>query len=157
MKNNDLFVKYIRQQVAVDLDSCTLVGLSGSECAQALWPLNEFFRPQLPVITALPYTASFENAADAAIEARVFKGDQWQAIDAQTWRVLFERHTQAIMLSQLKADEPLIPIPEQLPDRCYQDAVLLFLLHQMQLPFPLRDQSELEVFASTQSIPMRKQ
>lgn len=155
--NKDLLIKYIRKQIAVDLDSCSLVALSGSECVQALWPLNESFRPQLSVLTALPYTSSFEKAADAAIEAMVFKGDQWRAINAQTWRVLFERHTQAIMLSQLKANEPLIPIPEQLPERCYQDVVLLFLLHQMQLPFPLLDQSDLEVFASNQSIPMRKQ
>lgn len=116
--------------------------LSGMEVIEALWPLNDVFRPYMPEMALLPYDKSLEAAADEAIEA--FIGGEgeaaWENLPLGVWRVLAERHTQALVVASANeaAGNPLMTIPEDLPEYAWLCAAMLFLMYQMRLPFPVK-------------------
>lgn len=122
------------------------VHLDGWAVVHALWPLNDDFRPQFAAMRVLPYDAAFESKADRAIERYLADG-RWGPVSIETWRVLLERHMQAIMVATLNAGagNPVMPVPQQLPDHARQGAAMLFLLHAMKLPFPPGDRSDDEL------------
>ncbi len=84
--NFDLLKAYFEQVLAKPLEKTTPVRLSGWESAEALWPINERFRANFHQIRSLPYDASCEAAADAAIEALAFHrpGADWPDLAAGT-------------------------------------------------------------------------
>lgn len=147
--SNQVYSKYLEQALGKSPNESNMVALSGNEAMEAIWPLNEVFRPYIQRIAVFPYEANYENEADDALEAFVFSGDDWAGLSAQAWRVLLERHHQAIILFQLNENEPVIPIPEELAAEHYTNVVLLFVLHQWKLPFPPVDRSDLAKTSGT--------
>jgi hypothetical protein len=147
--SNDLYITFLEKCLGKSPDDGEILALSGSEVVEAMWPLNDKFKPYLHRIAALPYDARFEQEADDAIEALVFKSSDWNDISAQAWRVLLERQQQALIFFQLQADEPLVPIPAELNPIHYSAAVWLFVLHQWSLPLPIADRSNLAMPANT--------
>ncbi len=144
----DLFITFLERELGGALDDRTAVDhLSGWQVMSALWPLNDVFRPVVHQIRSLPYQAHYESAADDAIERFVFNGASWASQQAPVWRVLLERHQQALTLAAMKehCGEPVMPLPSALPPAARQGAVMLFLLLRMKLPFPPADRSGLEL------------
>lgn len=144
MSKSDLFKRFIEHVLGHPPTGKPLF-LSGMEVVEALWPLNEVFRPRFWIIQSLPYDAAFEPEADAAIEAFVFapSKDAWNSFSAGAWRVLLERHKQAMVVAAANeaAGNPLMPIPQGFPESARLGAAMCFLLHQMKLPFPPEDRS----------------
>ncbi|MEN2386429.1 hypothetical protein [Comamonas sp. A7-5] len=148
MAADDLFLSYLVREIGHPLDNSVAVEhMSGMQVVEALWPLNDVFRPVLEMVRSLPYQEQFEAAADDAIEQLVLKATPWALQQAPVWRILLERHQQAIVLAMLneRAGNPLMPIPQGLPAAARQGAAMLFLLHQMKLPFPVADRTGLEL------------
>ncbi len=146
--SNDLFLMYLTRELGRPLDDSVAVDyLSGWQVVKVLWPLNDVFRPVVHMVRALPYQAQFEASADSAIEQFVFNAAPWALQQAPVWRVLLERHQQALTLAALneQAGNPLMPIPQGLPVAARQGAAMLFLLHRMKLPFPIGDRAGLEL------------
>lgn len=146
--SSELYAGFLEKCVGKSPDDCKIVALTGGEIVEALWPLNDLFKPYLHKIATLPYDARFEAEANEAIEALALKSSNLSQISAQAWRVLLERHQQALIFFQLQADEPFVPIPEELAPTHYLAAVLLFVLHGWRLPLPVADRSGLAVPAN---------
>lgn len=79
MNRFDLIKAYVEHALGRPLETCRPVPLTGWQAVEALWPLNERFRPNIHQIRSLPYDAAFEPEADGAIEALVLRGDGWAA------------------------------------------------------------------------------
>jgi hypothetical protein len=149
MASDDLFLLYVQSRIDGPLDSREPAYLGGWQVVEALWPLNQRFRPNLEQIRALPYQREFEREADAAIEAMAFERPDadWSGVSAQAWRVLLERQQQGIMLAIVNEIQgnPLMPLPAGFPQDGRTVAAMLFVLYQMPLPFPVGDRSHLEL------------
>lgn len=144
MKNFDLFTAFAEKVLGKPLDSVKPQYLSGWQVVEALWPLNERFRSAVERIRTLPYNATFEAEADAAIEVLAENiNASWDAVSASAWRVLLERQQQAITVAVANeiAGNPLMPIPPGFSADQRTVAATLFLLHGMKLPFPVADRS----------------
>lgn len=155
--SNDLYAKFLERCLGKSPDGSEILALSGSEVVEAMWSLNDRFKPYLHRIVALPYDARFEREADDAIEALVFKACDWNDLSAQAWRVLLERQRQALMFFQLQADEPFVPIPAELNPSHYSAAAWLFVLHQWTLPYAVADRSDLATLSNTVPGTIRQQ
>lgn len=118
------------------------VPVDGWDVVAVLWPLNKDFRPNLEKFKALDYDSRFEPQADAAID-RYLQTGEWGLVSVETWRVLLERHCQAIMVATLNAAQgnPLMSVPASLPHDALKGAAMLWLLYGMKLPFPTEDRS----------------
>ena len=145
MKNFDLFNAFISKVLGKPIDSTTPVMLSGWEVVEALWPLNELFRPNIEQIKSISYDPFFEAELDAALEKEVMRDAdaESEAFSPGAWRVFLERQQQAIVLALANevAGNPVMPIPSELPESARSGAAMLFLLHGMKLPFPVVDRS----------------
>lgn len=110
--------------------------LTGAEVVEALWELNEDFRPHFAAFVSLPYNPAFESRADDAIEAYLADG-QWGPTSVETWRVLLERQCQAILVAEINDREgnSVMSAPETLPREALKGAAMLWMLHSMALPF----------------------
>jgi len=124
--------------------------MSGWEVVEALWPLNEHFKPNYREFKALPYNEKFEAAADAAQKRFVFDG-RWGPVSAETWRVILERHQQGLVVAMANeaAGNPLMSLPDRLSKADRTCAAILFLLQGMKLPFPVVDRGDFEPGKST--------
>lgn len=114
---------------------------SGMEVVEILWPLNDFFRPQLVDFEDYPYQPELESKADEAILSFVMDGsDAWQEMPIGVWRVLVERHTQSLMLaaSNELSNPDFLTLPKALPQQAVLLAAMIFLMYQMKLPFSVR-------------------
>lgn len=155
--NNDIYIQYIEGCIGKSSDDCETEVLTGGEIVEALWPLNKRFQASVYRLVELPYDAGFEQEANDAIVSYVFNGDNWSSVSLQAWRVLFERHRQAIIFFQLQENEPFVPIPQGLSPRHYLGAVLLFLFPQWKLPFPTSSKADIEAWSNTVGLPNRQQ
>lgn len=153
MKDIGLFEKLVLQVTGMPLMSQRPVYLSGLQVVEALWPLNEVFRPKLAMVRGLPYDPLFEREADEAIASRALglPGADWDSLPAGAWRVLLERLQQAIVVAAANeaAGNLLMPIPDGFPENARTAAAMLFLLHQMKLPFPIADRSDMTLPAGS--------
>lgn len=124
------------------------VRLSGWDMVTALWPLNDAFRPQFHAFRALAYSSRFEPQADLAIEQWIESG-QWPPVSVETWRVLLERHAQAIVVAAVNAaaHSPMMSVPATLPENARTGAAVIWLLHGMKLPSPPADRSRFQLDA----------
>ena len=148
MNNFDLFKAFAERVLGKPLESIAPQPLSGWQAVEALWPLNERFRPHIVRIRVLPYDPAFELEADDAVAALIDDTNaSWEGLSAGAWRVLLERQQQAIVvaLANETAGNPLMPIPPGLSDVQRTVAVALFLLHGMKLPWPPSDRSGFEL------------
>lgn len=130
------------------LGSLQPVPVDGWAAVEALWPLNDAFRPLITAFRSLPYDAAFEPHADRAIDGFLETG-QWGPLSLETWRVLLERHTQAIIVATLNAQAGNAPLslPRELPKEAMTGAVVIWFLYAMKLPYPAGDRSRHEVAA----------
>jgi hypothetical protein len=148
MEKFDLFKKFIEQSLGKPLDDLTAMPVSGWRAVEALWPLNSKFKKNIHQIRSLPFDVTFCKEADAAIECLATKPfSSWDNLSAGAWRVLLERHQQAITvcLANELSKNPVMPLPEGLSPDQETVAVAIFLLHQMALPFPAKDRSDFEL------------
>lgn len=122
--------------------------LSGMDIVAALWPLNDLFRPHLADVGALPYEPSSEAAADAAVEGYVVHGSSaWENLPAKVWRVLMERHQQALVVAsanEVAGNSAFMAVPVDLPDASIPGAAMIYMLHGMKLPYPVKHRSAAE-------------
>jgi len=119
--------------------------LSGMDVVAALWPLNDLFRPHMADVGQLPYEAKYEVDADAAIEGFIGHGvSAWASLPAGIWRVLMERHLQALVVAsanEAAGNTAFMAIPNDLPDASIPNAAMIYMLHGMKLPFPVKQRS----------------
>ncbi len=139
-KARQMLFTYLEQKCGAPLNALPPRQVSGGTIVEALWPLNEHFRPNFAQIRVVPYGERFANSADKAIERFVTTG-QWGAVSVEAWRVLLERHTQALSMCMLIGSDPMMSVPESLPDSELLVPVMLFLLHGMKLPFPVENRA----------------
>ncbi|WP_156000307.1 hypothetical protein [Thioalkalivibrio sp. ALMg9] len=112
--------------------------------------MNEIFRPHIHKIRTIPYRSRAEKAADRALEhfAWAPESTTWAEINGSTWRVLLERHQQILVMAsalEARGERVMTHLPDALPDGARLPALTLLWLHGMQLPFPVRDRSRLEL------------
>ena len=112
--------------------------LTGWRVCELLWPLNDIFRPRLEEVRALPYDARWCAGADFAIDAAADAGDLSPVADAdpRVLRVLYERHTQTLTAAGATSDERFTRVPRDLSEDQQRLAVMLIVLHSMELPWP---------------------
>lgn len=144
--NKELVFAFFTQHCRPDWQASEPVALTAWESVEALWPLNEHFRPNYQAFCALPYSSEYESPADKALIKFAFEG-KWGVVDVSTWRVILERHTQAIMalpLHEMSGGGSMLHVPLDLPPSARTGAAILVLLHGMKLPFPVVDRSNYE-------------
>ena len=98
------------------LEACRPLPLSGWQAVEALWPLNDRFRPKLHMIRSIGYDPAHEREADQAIEALLLAQSDWGDVTANAWRVLLERQQQGLAVALLveRSGRPLMSVPEGL-------------------------------------------
>jgi hypothetical protein len=142
-------------------DQWGALALSPWDLIEALWPLNDVFRPHMARLKTVPYSAGHEMAADAAVLAFAEKGAvAWTPLNAAVWRVLLERHTQMLMTCTANAKagrEVMWTIPAQLPGALRTRAAVLEWWLRMTLPFPVLEGEHLQLPSGTTPGPMRPQ
>ncbi len=149
MSNVELAKAYFESVLDKRLSQMQFVQLGGMRVLEILWPVNDILRSRLYEIRGIPYSKRYGREADEAIEAFSAKpfAQTWQDLDPEVWRVLLERHHQMLMVAATNEVQgfPLTSIPADLPPEAVLPAVMLLLLHSMQLPWPPGDRSELEL------------
>lgn len=143
-----LLERYFAIHLGEDWQTRPVTYLDGWATVEAIWPLNELFRPHWSLVSSLPYVRRLEKAADAATEKLAF-GGSWTATDppANVWRVLLERHIQAhqvALANHLEGNGQCVPIPVGLPRGAWSGAAVLFLHYAMKLPFSVVDRAHAE-------------
>lgn len=140
--DQNLLFKYYEEVIGLDWQQSRPKYLAGWDVVEALWPLNEYFRKNYREFSSLSYDPQFELQADAAQYRFVFEG-HWGPASIETWRVILERHQQAILVAltnEMAGNRPM-PIPDKLPKNARTGAAILYLLQQMKLPFAIADRS----------------
>lgn len=127
---------------------------SPSDLLEALWPLNDVFRPKMSRLQTLRYSPRFETEADDAVIAFASSpiAATWEGLTSGAWRVLAERHLQMLVVctANMAAGEAAMWfIPQQLPAGDRTAAAVLEWLYGMTLPWPPRAPGSLELPAST--------
>lgn len=148
MSEADLFRRFAEHVLGKSLDEATPEYMSGWQVVEALWPMNERFRPNIIKIRSLPYDSAFEREADDAIERAAFSSDAaWGDISAGAWRVLLERQQQALVFALANEVEgsPVMPVPSEFSKAERSMAAMIFLLYRMTLPWPPGDRSGFEL------------
>jgi hypothetical protein len=140
---NKLLKTFVTTAIGHDVEESNLVYLTGDEVAESLFGLFERFTKNRVQIRSIPYDPAFEKEADEAIESETLHNKDWSQVSAEAWRVLLERLIQAILVAQLNDlhQNPLIPIPEDLPRDAWIGVSMIFLMYDMKLPFPIDDRS----------------
>ncbi|EQA4949299.1 hypothetical protein [Salmonella enterica] len=139
---------FYEQTLGKPLESCSLVGFNGQDTVKILWSLNEIFIPHLHRLKTLRYKAQYEPEADEAIKNLVLNGDDWSSLPLTVLRILFERHQQGLLLCIGNAtgeNQVIAYAPADLNDNTRATFVIAFLLHAMVLPFPVADESQLDI------------
>lgn len=135
--------------------------VSGWDLVVTLWPLNEIFQPVIHRVRTVKYRDRHEAPADQAIlDFSVDpRAETWAGLPVGTWRVLLERHQQlmVVALANEMAGNTFTYLPSTLPDDARLAGVMLLLLYQMKLPFPVADRSRLELPEGTPDPSMRLQ
>lgn len=133
------------------LETMLPVRMSVDQVTEALWPLNDRFRPHMAQIQSLAYDKTLEGAADIAIEQLVLVDADWSAERPGVWRVLLERHLQVLQLCALKAAEagswaaPLMSVPDPASPALRAKLAVAFFLHSTPLPFAVADRADAQL------------
>ncbi|ECI5214684.1 hypothetical protein DUQ17_22305 [Salmonella enterica subsp. diarizonae] len=135
-------------ELALPLVSLKSVPLGGYETLECLWPMNDRFRPRMEQIKTISYRKQFEKAADEAIGSYLTKDDDWSGLPLVVWRVLIERHQQAILMcvtNALAENSGVMPIPAGLSESARTKFAVAFLWYAMKLPYKLTDTAQLDI------------
>ena len=142
------------------VETAQFASLSGYETLALLWPLNERFTPRMAQIKTISYRKQFEKAADNAIEDFLMKDDDWSEIPLVVWRVLLERHNQAIILcvaNALANNTELMHIPVGLSRFAQTKFAVVYLCYAMKLPYKVLDESQLDIESPFEYLNIRLQ
>lgn len=148
MKRFDLQRVLVETALGVPLESLAPAPMAITQCADALWTLNARFRPYVARIGSLAYNPTQEAAADDAVERLVLQNDAWTNEAPDVWRVLLERHQQALMLLAIRAadagtwDARLFSVPAPAGDALRAKLAIVFLLHSTSLPFAVVERTD---------------
>jgi len=145
--DDELLDRWLVHETGLPLDLTAPKKVDWWAAISAMWPLNDVFRPNLEKIRSVKYRTRAEPAADFAIERYALDGlTDWPDVSQNAWRVLLERHLQfqRVGMANQAAGERLM-IPASLSADQLLPFLLLFWLHQMKLPFPVTDQTHLEL------------
>jgi hypothetical protein len=158
--NSEMLIEFLERQLGRSLDEAAPVKLRGWDVVEALWPLNDIFRPVHPLVRTVAYDWQYEASADIAIEqfAKEVGARSWDNLPVQTWRVLLERYVQLTKVAlAVEADgRPLTTMPSGLSRVALTAALMLALLHGMKLPWTPGDRSS-DVLPSGPPVPLRRQ
>ncbi|HEY0286272.1 MAG TPA: hypothetical protein VGC62_04575 [Pseudomonas sp.] len=144
--DQELLFAYFTNHCGNDWQASVPVALSAWEIVEALWPLNEHFRPNYQAFRALPYHSAYEAQADEVLTRFAFEGI-WGLVSVETWRVILERQQQAIValpLHEVSGGAPRVYVPPMLPQSALTGAAILAVLHGMKLPLPVADRADFE-------------
>lgn len=147
MNRLELIRTYVQLATGRPLESFRPAPYSGWQVVQALWPLNERFRTNLPQIRSITYDRMFETEADLAVEALVLQNDEWASITPRAWRVLLERQLQLMTVALMleRSGQPMTRVPEELAVGHQSTVAIADVLHSMKLPMPPADRSGFEL------------
>lgn len=149
MTNLELAYQYFCAVLDSDLQNVEPEVVTGWAVIEALWPLNELFRPHAVRIRSLRYDRSFERAADEAIVAFAERPHSatWDDLSPGAWRVLLERHQQLLVVAAANeaAGIPFTRLPRGLPEWARMPGLMLLLMHSMKLLKPAQDRSDLDI------------
>jgi hypothetical protein len=142
----ELLTVWCERHCQAPMDTLTPAPITGWQVVEALWPLNEAFRPNYLSVRGLRYQAAYELRADAAIE-RYLDNTQWGLVSVETLRVLLERHQQSLMVAMLNeaSGNSVMSLPETLPTSALTGAAMIWMLYAMKLPWPPDDRSTSEL------------
>lgn len=119
--------------------------VTGMDVVDALWSLNDLFRAHLDEVGKLPYESKHEAEADFAIEGFISHGEvAWNNLHNGVWRVLIERHFQALVAASVNdaaGNTSFMTIPSELPDSALLHVSMIYMLHGMKLPYPVKNRS----------------
>lgn len=151
--NNIELVELYLQKRGIDLHDTKPLPLTGWQFVEAVWPLNERFRPVIERIRSLDYDTAFIEEANEAIRRFInHDNSNWDDVSSGAWRVLLERQQQSITAAVGHFELNNIPvtrIPSGLTESQITPVVLLLLLHNMQLPFPIAERSSMTIPAGS--------
>jgi hypothetical protein len=138
MTRLELIHAYVQQATGRLLESFSPAPFSGWQVVEALWPLNERFRPILAQIRTITYDRRFEAEADLAVEALVLRGDDWTAVSPGAWRILLERQQQLLQVALMleSSDQPMTRVPAEMDAVDQSIVAIADVLHSMKLPMP---------------------
>lgn len=154
-KQLELLEALCEQELNRPLQSCSPEALDGHDTMECLWPLNERFRPRLHQIKTIRYRKQHEKTADHAIRDFVLNNADWNDLPLVTWRVLLERHQQAITLcvaNTMKKNASLMFIPSGLSESARTRFAVAFLWYAMKLPYPVTDESALDIDSAFENL-----
>lgn len=139
-----------------------MVPLSPWEFVAILWPLNAVFRPHIHRIRTIRYRSKFEPRADEAIETFADQPDAstWEGLHAGTWRVLLERHQQAVemaLANDAASRNIMTYLPESVPANARLPGLMLLWLHSMELRWSPTDRASLELPEGDPPVSLRLQ
>ncbi|QHJ80034.1 MAG: hypothetical protein [Caudoviricetes sp.] len=124
------------------------ISLGGYDTLECLWSLNERFKPRMEQIKTVSYRKQFEKDADNAIEEFLMKNDDWSELPLVVWRVLIERHQQAIILcltNALAENTTVMHIPMGLSESARTKFAVAYLWYAMKLPYKVTDTAQFDI------------
>lgn len=125
-----------KHELGESLDAVQNIALDYFEVLECIWPLNDRFRPLMDELQHIAYQEEFEKAADDALEAFLLRNDDWSELPLVVWRVLLERHQQAILFCTTKSyGNEIMYIPDGLSEMARTKFAVGFFLYAMKLPF----------------------
>ena len=147
---HDTSTKYFEKVMGCSLDDLVPKPVSGWRVVEILWPLNDVFREHIHRIRSIKYRPEFEPEADKAIDlfAADPRAESWASVSPGAWRVLLERHMQMMQVAQaneVAGNDIITVLPSGLPKICELSGIMLVLLREMSLPFPVIDRARLEL------------
>lgn len=158
MNRFDLIKRCIEAATGRPLESMRPEPLRGRAAVEALWSLNDRFRPVIARIRSVGYDGAFETEADDAIAGFALGTRQdWSALSVGAWRVLLERQQQgiAVALAVAGTGTAVMSIPAGLSAAQRKLVVVLYMLHGMKLPHPPADRSGFELPAGSARASLR--
>ena len=115
--------------------------VSPARYLQLMWPLNAAFKSKAARLATLAYDPLFEEDADQALLrlTSAMPAKAWKKCSIGCWRVLYERHTQMLMLAMTNDAEgarSLTQLPAGLNEDQQRTGLALTFMLRMKLPWP---------------------
>ena len=158
-KTFELLDLFCQRELSKTFESCPPEPLTADEAMSFLWPLNERFRPLIHQIRTVKYRKQYERDADKAIREFALRDSRWESVPLVVWRVLLERHQQAITVcvaNKMHARNAVfMHVPSGLTDTARTKFAVVWLCHSMKLPYPVRDESQLDIETSFENLSLK--
>lgn len=158
-KTFELLELLCQYELKKTLESCPPEPLTADDVMSFLWPLNARFRPLIHQIRTVRYRKQYEREADKAIREFVLRDSHWENVPLVVWRVLLERHQQAITVCVANkmhaSDTTFMHAPFGLTDTAKTKFAVVWLCYAMKLPYPVHDESQLDIETSFENLSLK--